>query len=522
MKNAYLLIASIAFICGVLIASFGIFENTPFYVPTISVIILFLLLIFSLKRDLLFGIFFLLLIFLLGVLRYGAFNKIEKNHIKRFTPYLEEKVLLKGEIVTDPEAPARPAYKKTFVLEAVSVKLQGTWKKTNGLVLVNARDKKIAPYEYGDIMVLEGFLRRPLSYKTQRNFNYRRYLKNKRIYSILNVKKGFFFKKIGHDENYKARLIRTIYSVRTKIDRHIKKYLASPYDSILAAILLGKRGSIPPGLRDLFAKTGTLHILAISGLHVGIIYFALRVILKILRVKKNFSVILSVLFLICYAIFAGARPSILRAATMFSILAFGEVFKRKIGIFNLIGLSCLIILMINPNQVFDLGFILSYVAVLSIIIISPAFYRLFSAGDMLRPTRAIGKKIKYYVLRSISVSMAAWVGLLPLLAYYFGLISPVIVIANLVVIPLLFMIMGSSLLFVSLGLASKFLALRLSQSTWFFLFVLVKSVKALKDIPFSYFKIRPPDLFIIIVYYLILVTVINARKIRKLTFLFLT
>jgi competence protein ComEC len=446
------------------------------------------------------------LIFLLGIIRYNLFNTIDDNHIKHYTRYLRETIRVEGSVASDPQT-TRSGKKKTFILKADSIESKGKRLGTTGLVLVNLYKKNAPVFEYGDIVVLEGILRQPFSYKRDSNFDYREYLANKRIYSILNVKKISFVKKIGEDKRITTRIKRAIYSVRSRLTSHIDAYLTTPASAVLKAVLLGKREGLPPGLNNLFAKTGTLHILAISGLHVGIIYFALRTILKIFRIKRNPSIILSILFLASFAVLTGARASILRAAAMFSILGFGEMLRRKISIFNLIGLSSFIILMVNPNQVFDIGFIFSYIAVLSIVVIAPAFYEIF--GVEKKPS------LKHYILASVSVSLAAWLGILPLAAYYFGLISPVVVAANLVVVPLLFMIMGSGILFLSLGFLSEALAYIFSQSTWFFLFVLVNSVRFLKNIPLGYFEIKTPPLYSIILYYLALISIIGIKVRRR-------
>ncbi|UCD54758.1 MAG: ComEC family competence protein [Candidatus Omnitrophota bacterium] len=503
MKNYYILLISIVFICGLILTSLGIFAFLKPQILTIFIIALFALLILFLKRNTLFVISFFLLVFLLGIIRYNAFNVIDKKHIKNYIRHSEKTILVQGRIIKNPIESGKKA---TFILKADSIESEGKRRDTSGLTLVNLFERKTV-FRYGDIVLLEGFLRQPFSYNKQSNFDYRKYLANKRIYSILNVKKGFFVKKIGEDRKLTTRFRRIIYSLGSKFTSHIETYLTPPYSSILTAILLGRRQKIPQALNSLFARTGTFHILAISGLHVGIIYFALKVVLKIFRVQRNLSIILSVLFLACFAILTGARPSILRATTMFSILAFGEILKRKISIFNLIGLSGFIILMMNPNQVFDTGFILSYTAVLSIIYISPVFYKIFHVGNKLN--------FKYYLLTSVSVSLAAWVGLFPLVAYYFGLISPVAVAANLVVIPLLLMIMGSGILFLSLGFLSRFLATVFSQSIWFFLVALVNSIRFLKNIPLSYLQIRPPYIHSVILYYIILSSGLVYLRSRK-------
>ena len=511
MRNLYLLFASAAFICGELVLVSGIFGFIPPFFLLVILAAFFFLPILFFKKNILFIILLFCLIFLLGATRYAIFNMIDKDNIKNYIYASENPVLLQGTVTSDIDT--SPAGKKTtFTLEAFSIKEKNGWKRAKGFVLVNVYGGETVDLKYADIVLLEGALKAPYSYYTGKsNFNYRKYLGNKRIYAILSLKKGFFAKKIAENKSLPARIKRNIYSLRAKLRAHIEKYLESPADSLLRAMLLGKRQGIARGLKGIFAKTGTLHILAISGLHVGIIYFVLRVILKIFRVRKNISVILSVLVLTGFAILAGGRPSTIRAATMFSIFALGGLLGRKIGTFNLIGLSSLILLLVNPNQVFDTGFILSYAAILSIVGISPFFYRIFSVENTLKLAYTPGGKIKCYLLRSVSVSLAVWVGLFPLIAYYFGLISPVVVVANLVVVPLLFGIMGSGLLFISLGFLSGFLARIFSQAAWFFIVILVNSAKFFKDIPFSHFRVNPPAASGVILYYLALIVAMTAR-----------
>jgi competence protein ComEC len=485
MKNLYLLFLGCIFICGIVLASLAVFaflEPASFF--AIIAILLGALTLFR-KRDTLFILLLCLLVLLLGGARYNVHNRIDKSNIKNY----RKAVLVKGEVVSDPEE-SRAGKKRTFILEAGWIKTKTGAEKVSGFALVNAYDRKAFRYRYGDIIVLEGVLSRPFSYYNKSGkFDYRTYLADKRIYCVLNAKKGSFSEKVGEDKGIVRRIVRGIYSIRKKLEIHIEKYLDPPESSVLLAILLGKRRAIPKGITDCFARTGTLHILAISGLHVGIIYFALKVILKILRAGRKLSVILTVLFLACFAVMTGARPSILRAAAMFSILAFSGLLRRRIGIFNLIGLSCLVILIANPNQVFNAGFILSYAAVLSIVGIAPLLYRIFSIGT---------SKLK----RPCLVSLAVFVGLMPLMAYYFGLITPIVVAANLIVIPLLILVMGSGLLFITLGLLSRVLALLFSQSAWVFLIGLINSVKLLEMVPFGHFEVKPPRLWVVIAYYI--------------------
>jgi len=523
IRNFYLLVASAVFICGVVLASYGVFaflRPVSFFLLSLA---LFLSCILLVKNNLLFSVILLALVLILGAVRYETYNYIDERNVRNFISYPSEKILVKGKVHSDPSE-NRAGKRTTFVLEANSIKSGNRSENVNGFVLVNVYGAGKIPYRYADMVIAEGVLRRPLHYGRGTGFDYEKYLANKRIYTTMNVKKGFFSEIIGEDDGPVAQVIRGAYFLRSKAALRIEKFFKIPYSAVLEAILLGKREKIPPWLKDLFARTGTLHILAISGLHVGIIYFALRVILKIFRIPKRPSIILTVVSLGFFAVLAGGRPSILRAVIMFSILAFGEMVRRKISVFNLLGLSCLMILVACPNQVFDLGFIFSYTAVLSIVCLSPIFYRIFSVGAVPDRNCALSTKVKCYFLRSVSVSLAAWVGIFPLSAHYFGLISPVVVIANLAVIPLVFMAMGSGLFFLILGGISRLFALIFAESTWFFLAVLIKSAEVFKNIPFGHFEINHPRLYTVLLYYAVLFIALireNDRR-KKPTFSFLT
>ncbi len=514
MKNVYLLAVSVVFICGVVLASYGVFASfSPVFLFPLA-LAFFLCAAFFVKKSFLFSAILVGLVFILGVIRYETYNHIDSRNIRNFISYPSKKTLVTGKVQSDP-VESRSGRKKTFVLKAHSVESARKRESAGGFMLINLYGSNKPRYRYGDVAVLEGYPAKPFFYGGKYGFDYVKYLANKRIYTVMNVKKGFFSGIAGGDKRFAVQIIRGVYSVRNRMAARVKKFLKAPYDSVLLAVLLGKREKIPPWLNDLFAKTGTLHILAISGLHVGIIYFALRVILKIFRIPKNASIILSVAFLALFTILAGGRPSVLRAAAMFSILAFGEMLKRKISVFNLLGLSCLAILIVCPNQVFDLGFVFSYAAVLSIVTLAPVFYGIFYVGAVPGPAAAAASKVRCYFLRSISVSLAAWLGLLPLLAYYFGLISPVVVIANLVVIPLVLMVMVSGLFFLTLGFLAPFLASIFAQSAWFFIFLLIKSAEIFKSIPFGYFTIEQPAFYGVPLYYTTLFIMVAGYRVFR-------
>ena len=498
MRNYLVFFAAVIFICGILLAGAGIFAGLGpvFFFSTILATTL--LLILSRKKNAPFLLLTALFIFLLGTMRYESHNRQGPYDIGAYP--MPSFVIVTGTIRSDPEEKASPG-KEAFVFEASSIQVAGSAERASGFVLVNLSTEDVGSYKYGDILALEGSLKEPPSYGAKKkNFNYKNYLANKRIYSILKVKKGGLSKKIGEKRGIPVRVARCIYGLRRTLDVRIRDYFASPMDSVMSAIFLGKRRGVPREVTDAFARTGTIHLLAISGLHVGVIFFALKMILRVMRVKRIPATLLIIVFMGGFAILTGARASILRATTMFSILAFTDIVNRKTSVFNLIGLSGLVILFANPNQIYDVGFVLSYTAVMSIVWITPVFYRLFHADGARR------------ALRPVMVSLAASVGLCPLIAYYFGLITPIVVVANLVAIPLLLMVMVSGIFFMSLGSLSHFFALVFSRSASVFLAALLYAVRLLKRVPFGSIEIDPPNILTILFSYLIICALVGRAR----------
>jgi len=506
MRNNFLFVFAVIFTSGIILTAHSLFANLGAIFLPASIFILLILSIIFRKKDIVFLSLLFAAIFLLGAFRYYTYNKIDRNNVKNYIT--GSPALVHGLVASDPEG-SKTGNKIGFTLRARSIKIGRTTHEVNGFILVNSYNMEANGFRYGDIVVLQGIVNKPYSFGYKKTaVNYTEYLADKRIYAVLSIRKSFRVEKLGEDKGFFARFPRNIYRVRHRLEQHIEHYFSPPFDSVLSAILLGKRRGIPDAITDSFSKTGTLHILAISGLHVGIIYFLLMIILKLFRIPPMLSIILSIAFLACFAVLTGARASIIRATAMFSILGLSGIFRRKMAIYDVIGLSCVAILLVNPNQVFNMGFILSYVAILSLVAISPILFRAFHVKVALRNSDPLSKKARYWVIRPFLVSLAAYAGLMPLIAGYFGLVCPIVVVANLFIIPLLTLTMASGLLFITLGLLAKSMAVIFSAGTWLFLTFLINTVKVMKNVPFGHFEVNPPGANVIIFYYIILILLI--------------
>jgi len=204
------------------------------------------------------------------------------------------------------------------------------------------------------------------------------------------------------------------------------------------ALLLGQRQEISKELSDNYSKAGAIHILAVSGLHVGIILLILSFVLKPLeRVNKGklIKLVLVILFLWFFAVLAGMSASVTRAVTMFSAIALGQFFNKRNAVEHSLIFSMFIILLWKPLFLFDVGFQLSYTAVFGIIWVQPVLYQLW------KPTFFIVDK----GWQLISVSVSAQLGVLPISLFYFHQFPGLFFISNLIIIPFLGVILGLGL-----------------------------------------------------------------------------
>ena len=199
--------------------------------------------------------------------------------------------------------------------------------------------------------------------------------------------------------------------------------------AIIDALILGQRLELDKETIADYSNAGVIHILAISGLHISIIYFFIVFLLKPLkriRFGKELQLLIVLLLLWIFAFLTGLPASVTRAVTLFSFVSIGAYFNRPKATFNAIAISALLILLVKPNAIFDIGFQLSYAAVISIVLFQPFYKKLYFTKN----------KIVRYFTDIVLVSLAAQIGVLPLSLYYFNQLPLLFLMANLVIIPI--------------------------------------------------------------------------------------
>lgn len=325
--------------------------------------------------------------------------------------------------------------------------------KTRGKALLNIHKDSVASIlKVDEILHTKGLFKELNPPLNPHQFNYKSYLSKQGIHQQLFIEKGEY-KSLGiHNfslTGYSAKF-------RDKIQVALSKYHFKTDElSVINALLLGQRQDISKGLIANYSKAGAIHILAVSGLHVGIILLILSFLFKPLERFKNGKFIKSILIILIlwmFAFIAGLSASVVRAVTMFTFLAIGNTFQRKkVTEFSLIT-SMFFLLLVKPLFLFDVGFQLSYLAVFGIVWIQPKLYKIYT------PTY----KIDHKIWQLITVSIAAQMGVLPLSLYYFHQFPGLFMLSNLIIIPCLSAILigGIGIIFMALiGVLPQFLAL---------------------------------------------------------------
>lgn len=420
-----------AFIIGVFVGSFGLLSLAGLLV---LVVIGMAIIAVSFKNK--FGLLagFLILAFAAGGVRFNIFNTAN-NDLDNF---VGQEVVFIGHIDSEPEVDGNKA-RFTFKTE-----------KERILVTTNVFPER----KFGDQLAIRGTLKLPQNFT---DFDYITYLKKDGIRTTL------FFPKIERYnnelsldfwDNSRLSLYKRIFEIKEKFQEAINLSVAEPNASFVNGILLGSRQNIPDDLKEAFNKTSTTHILAISGYNIMIISEAVLLGL-IWFFRRRVAFWISVAVIILFVILTGASASVVRAATMGLLLSFARGYGRLYDQKNSIILAGGAMIWLNPFVlVFDIGFQLSFAAVLGLIYLYPWIdYKLYKISEL--------GGLKELTLMTLSAQIAV----APLLIYYFGGFSPVSLPANILILPFVPVAMLSGFLagiggmaFVSLGQAIGYVA----------------------------------------------------------------
>ena len=510
---------SLSFSIGIWIAQI---QNFPFVGILLVTLILTMLLSFLTRRRA-YIMLCILNFVLIGVL-FGTNHRTVSSHdIALSSP--EGRVVLEGTVVTVPEM-SKKGKKETlsFVLQVDNFYRGECLHRTGGKVQVFLHNAG-RTIEFGERLRLRGTIEIPKQARNPYTFDYADYLARQGVAKIF---RGIGrFSVLSQKPVPELRWLRTVNRFRVFLKLRLAQLFPSPYQELANALLIGFRKDIPREIQDSFIRTGTAHLLAISGLNIslvgGLFYFAIGLI----GIPPALRFILTMGFLGFYTLLAGANFPVLRAGIMGVGILLGLLLGQERNIKNVFFLSLFLILVWNPGALFLASFQLSYVAMASLIFILPKLEDIFRDEDseevnrsartvlragrpslILRAWMIIRRSVGQTVLGSVAVTL----GMFPILAQYFHLFSLVGFLANIVAVPVCTLAIAITFIALLLDMTLPILTPVLS----FFALMLYRfelsMIQNLERIPFGYFYVPSMPWILFFGYYGFLIAWILAPE----------
>ena len=460
-------IASIGYILGIILRLY--FSSITFFIALVFIILL-------IKKDkkIIILLLFVILSFIYVDILENEYNRIENKQI-------EEKAVIISDI-------QEKEYK--YIYEAIFL-------KNNKKVLISIKkSQQIDKINYGDLIYLEGKLEIPKIATNYKGFDYRQYLKTKKIQGIVIADNVKILK-----AKYKNNLI---YQMQKKIKAIIKEKLPSETGDLLLAILLGDKKDLSEQIQINFKNSNLSHMLAVSGAHVSYIIIGLTYITQNSIMGKRKARVFCIFFLIIFMAITNFTPSVTRACIMAILTLVSEILYKKADIYTNISISALIILLYNPYSLLDLGFKLSFGGTIGIVI----FMR-FIKKKQEEP------KLLNYIKQMALVSICANIIIIPIIMNNFNTVSLTFLVSNILASPILaiIVIVGFSIIIISIisHSLSNLLVFWLNP----ILNLLIKISSFCSKLPFAKILVVTPYIFNIIFYYTIILYLVNYNELKQ-------
>jgi len=489
-KSKIFLYFCLSFIFGIFIASFiKIPLNLLWFLLFFSAFLIFSLFYFFPKKNF-FLIGFLIIFLILGISRYQMVSsKSENNKLLELNNFKE--VNFTGIIVND------------VVFSNKAQKFEFKPENINGKILIITN--RYPEYHYGNKVKIIGKIEAPD--ENIEGFNYKDYLKKDGIYSIMRFPEIKLLEK-----NCGNKIKQTLFSFKKKFKNISQQFFSPPHQGILEALIFGDEENISNEWKEKLNNVGVRHITAVSGMNITVIIFLVFNFLLLIGFWRNTSYYLSIIIIILYILMIGMPVSGIRAAIMGILLITAQNLGRISSPLRSVVFAATFMLFLNPFLLkLDIGFQLSFLAILGLIYFQPIFLNLF-------------KKIpdfKFFPIKTtLSATLSSQIFTLPILIYNFGRISLLSPIVNILIVPILSPLTILIFIFGFLGMISWILGYLFSFPVWLFLEYIVKIIDLFSKIPFTSFKIENVSyIYLIIFYFVLILFIIMENRKEKLKFL---
>ena len=407
----------------------------------------------------------------------------------------EEEIELLGRIASEPE----------WVGDDVRVTVRGeqialgdsAW-PVYGEALIRFRKVRLEA-DYGDLIRLRVRLRRPFPARNPGGFDYREYLERKGIRATGRVWRKDQVLGVWQGEG-NGVWKDIVLPIRRAVRRAVARNLSGGPAGLLRGVLLGEKRAVPEAVREAFAGSGVNHVLAVSGLHVGLIAATVLFGVRCMGVGRRATGLATAAALVAYAVVTGLPPSVVRATMMGNVAILGSIGNREGDGLNSLGVAGVGLLVFRPQELFDVGFQLSFVATGGILLLYRPMRSWLPGGD-----RGVWGK---WVCAPLAVSLAAQAATAPLVAAYFGRLAPISLLANLIVVPLMGGAVALGILTVAASVCLPPAATLLNGANWLLLKGAIVAAEMLSRPFWASVSVQKPGAMAVCVYFCLLVLVV--------------
>lgn len=493
-----IVLAVVPFIGGI-VAAEGIGRSSPALLPSLAILVASLILsIFLRLSKLLIAALFVVAAFGAGIARHSVAVTLPTDHValavveetiatvrgrvsSHIVYYAEEKNPLDDidELVETANG--------SFTVDADCLTIDAKILPVSGKIKVSFY-REHPNLRYGDDVELTGKIK-PLRPPTNPGgFDYRRQMIRQGVGATLTLSASSSIDVVSHASLWDPR--NAIEGIREEIRSGLFRLCDQDLASFLSGLILGFNEPLFDSTFNILRQTGTAHFVAISGFHFVLVFSCLWFILVVCGVRGKRQTIWSILVLLLYTLLTGLQVSVIRAFIMAVIFLCADLVLRKRETMNTLSLSAIVILAVDPAQLFSIGFQLTYLAVLGIVYISPIVHAfLYRTGETEngKGTRGIVLRSLKYISLSLSVSFAAWIATAPVMAATFNMVTPVILIANLLITPFMLLLLLLGFLLTIILPISSAIAFPIVAALDGIFRALQWTASALAELPMSYF-----------------------------------
>jgi competence protein ComEC len=441
----------------------------------------------------------LLAVFCAGVLRTALAEKIPSHEASRWADD-EREVTLLGEILDAPE-PRRDYWRAPILTSALQFDNSAAMPRSGVVLAYGKALQNLAP---GDHVMVRGRLRLADEARNPGAFDYRAYLRANEICALFHVSDStsVWMRRASTYWSLRGFSART----RAWVEKQIAAFARGQARALIKGLVLGQVEEIDAGVMESFARTGLIHILSVSGLHVGFIALLLMLGASLLRLPKRWQWPAVVLALWFYAYLTGMKPPIVRASVMATVILFGGAFERDTSLLNNLGASALLILLWQPLQLFQLGFQLSFAAMFGIAYLYKPLLVCFAR---ILPWRL---RLLHWAIQLLAVSFAAQLATLPIVVINYGRVALTAIWGNLVVIPISFVTVATAALACAFAPLSEFAVQAYGVVSEITAAFMIAFTHWLAGLPWSYVEgVRLPPL-LLLCYLILLALLVLWRK----------